>query len=35
MAAVNDPLGSKFVESLARPGGNITGIALMNPEMAE
>ena len=27
MAVVADPLGSGFVESLARPGGNITGIA--------
>jgi putative ABC transport system substrate-binding protein len=27
-AAVTDPLGNGIVESLARPGGNITGVAL-------
>ena len=26
MASVNDPIGSGFVESLAHPGGNITGL---------
>lgn len=30
MAPVNDPVGSGFVKSLARPGGNITGIANMS-----
>ena len=29
MAAANDPTGSGFVKSLARPGGNITGMANM------
>ena len=29
MIAVGDPVGSGFVRSLARPGGNITGLALM------
>ena len=29
MTSVNDPLGSGFVASLARPGGNITGLSLM------
>lgn len=31
--AVSDPVGSGFVESLARPGGNITGFANFAPEM--
>lgn len=29
-----DPVGTGFVESLARPGGNITGISMMMPELA-
>ncbi len=29
MLSVNDPIGSGFVRSLARPGGNITGVANM------
>src|SRR4029434_11327761 len=28
IAVVNDPLGQGFVTSLARPGGNITGIGV-------
>jgi putative ABC transport system substrate-binding protein len=32
-AGVGDPVGSKFVRSLARPGGNITGLALLTPEL--
>jgi putative tryptophan/tyrosine transport system substrate-binding protein len=32
MAQDNDPLGSGFVASLARPGGNITGLATLSPE---
>src|SRR6476646_1817256 len=34
MAAVADPVGSGFVMSLARPGGNITGLSLILPELA-
>ena len=34
MAAVGDPVGSGLVESLARPGGNITGMATMGAELA-
>lgn len=30
MAPATDPIGSGFVKSLARPGGNITGMANMN-----
>jgi putative tryptophan/tyrosine transport system substrate-binding protein len=29
MAVVADPVGSGFVQSLARPGGNITGLSVM------
>src|SRR5262245_5995286 len=29
MALVLDPVGSGFVKSLARPGGNITGLSMM------
>jgi putative tryptophan/tyrosine transport system substrate-binding protein len=34
MASDNDPVGSGFVSSLARPGGNITGLSQMAPELA-
>jgi putative ABC transport system substrate-binding protein len=30
---VGDPVGSGFVDSLARPGGNLTGFTTMEPEM--
>ena len=30
----DDPIGSGFVESLARPGGNITGLATLAPEIS-
>jgi putative ABC transport system substrate-binding protein len=33
MAAVGDPVASGFVASLARPGGNITGLSNMLPEL--
>jgi putative tryptophan/tyrosine transport system substrate-binding protein len=33
MSLVNDPLGSGLVPSLARPGGNVTGISLMAPDL--
>ena len=32
-AAVADPVGSGFVASLARPGGNITGLSQLNVEL--
>jgi putative ABC transport system substrate-binding protein len=34
MAADTDPVGNGFVNSLARPGGNITGSGTLAPEMA-
>jgi putative ABC transport system substrate-binding protein len=33
MAQDNDPIGSGFVASLARPGGNITGLSALSAEM--
>ena len=33
MAQDNDPIGNGFVASLARPGGNITGLATLAPEL--
>jgi putative ABC transport system substrate-binding protein len=32
-ATVADPLGSGLVASLARPGGNVTGLSLTSPEL--
>src|ERR1051326_6502809 len=34
MAQDNDPVGNGFVASLARPGGNITGLATLAPEIS-
>jgi putative ABC transport system substrate-binding protein len=34
MAQDSDPVGSGFVASLARPGGNITGLATLAPELS-
>jgi len=33
MMAAGDPLGSGLIASLARPGGNVTGMSLMAPEL--
>jgi len=33
MAFDSDPVGSGFVASLARPGGNITGLSTLSPEI--
>src|SRR5262249_20119322 len=33
MGGINDPVAKGFVVSLARPGGNITGLASMAPEL--
>jgi putative ABC transport system substrate-binding protein len=33
-ATVADPLGDGLVASLARPGGNVTGLSLTSPELA-
>jgi putative ABC transport system substrate-binding protein len=34
MAQDRDPVGNGFVASLARPGGNITGLASLSPEIS-
>jgi putative ABC transport system substrate-binding protein len=34
MTGVGDPVGSGFVASLARPGGNITGLSTLAPELS-
>jgi putative tryptophan/tyrosine transport system substrate-binding protein len=34
MAQDTDPVGTGFVASLARPGGNITGLATLSPEIS-
>jgi putative ABC transport system substrate-binding protein len=34
MTAAGDPLGSGLVSSLAHPGGNVTGLSLMVPDIA-
>ena len=34
LAVVADPLGSGIVSSLARPGGNVTGLTYFQPELA-
>jgi putative ABC transport system substrate-binding protein len=33
MMAAGDPLGSGLIASLARPGGNVTGMSLMAPDL--
>src|SRR5207245_1002238 len=33
-AVANDPLGSSLVASLARPGGNVTGLSVLTPDLA-
>jgi putative tryptophan/tyrosine transport system substrate-binding protein len=30
----NDPVGNRFIASLARPGGNITGLLTVSPELS-
>src|SRR5499427_1813842 len=35
MSTVLDPVGSQLVTSLAHPGGNVTGLSIMAPEIVE
>jgi len=34
MAVANDPVGGGLVATLARPGGNVTGLSLQTPDLA-
>lgn len=34
MAVSGDPVGSGYVTSLARPGGNITGLSYLSPDLS-
>jgi putative ABC transport system substrate-binding protein len=34
MAVDYDPVGAGFVQTLSRPGGNITGLSILNPELS-
>ena len=34
LVADPDPVGNGFAESLARPGGNVTGLSLISPELS-
>src|SRR5207247_1172296 len=34
MSAVGDPVAEGFVKSLAKPGGNITGVTVQSPELS-
>jgi len=34
MTSAGDPLGTRLVSSLAKPGGNVTGLSLMSPDIS-
>ena len=34
MAVSGDPVGTELVDSLARPGGNVTGLTILTPDLA-
>jgi len=34
MAAIGDAVGNRFVKSLAQPGGNVTGLSFLDPDIS-
>lgn len=34
MAAIGDAVGSRFIKSLAKPGGNVTGLSFLDPDLS-
>lgn len=34
MAAIGDAVGNRFVKSLAKPGGNVTGLSFLDPDIS-
>jgi putative tryptophan/tyrosine transport system substrate-binding protein len=35
MAAIGDAVGNRFVKSLAQPGGNVTGLSFLDPDISK
>ena len=34
MAAIGDAVGNRFIKSLAKPGGNVTGLSFLDPDLS-
>ena len=34
MAAIGDAVGNRFINSLAKPGGNVTGLSFLDPDLS-